>query len=516
MNDLPYLFKITKFSEGNLYEGLSNSRISPDGVSRHRQANYLFRYLKALKAKTIVIEYEYTDGDYLDDYAAYYVKCFTPYSRFCKRLHFFSQKSSQDEFTELVCENLASKRKQTICASYLGFVVARPLPNAIIGRTTLKTYESDNGRRRYTCTRKYSANLFGIELSINSLAFQEQDTVLAACATVSLWCCFHKTTELFNTPIPTPAVITSAANQVSHYGRPIPSHGLNVQQICKAINHIGLEPEVIDIKNNIPVISLIYGYLEMGLPIILGVEIEGVGLHAITLTGYSLQEKQHLAYESDEGCLNFIGLRINEFYGHDDQVGPFSRIKIKPSKIVEGKKYPVTFEGSWNDRFGKVLALYPHVAIIPIYNKIRITFLDIQEWLTRLDKVLQLIFPVDEVHQEWDVHLTTTNRYKGKIKEVSLDQKILENILFKQHPRFIWRSIFRVNNIKVLEMLADATDMARSFPFYQAIWHYDELRNSLEELLGIPSNTALIEDILTEQFLLFLEKSTKSENDIKV
>lgn len=393
MNDLHYPFKITNFSEDNLYEDLSNSRISSDGVSKHRQANYLFRYLKELKAKTIVVEYEYTDGDYLDDYAAYYVKCFTPYNRFCKRLHFFSQKLSQDDFIELVCETITSKKKQKICDSYLGFVVARPLPNAIIGRTILKTYESDHGRRHYTCARKYSANLFGIELCVNSLAFQEQDTVLAACATVSLWCCFHKTTELFNTPIPTPAAITSAANQIIHYGRPIPSHGLNVQQICKAINHIGLEPEVIDIKKNIPVISLIYGYLKMGLPIILGVEIEGVGLHAITLTGYSLRDNQNLTHKLDELCLNFIGLRIDEFYGHDDQVGPFSRIKIKPSKTVEDKQYPVTFEGSWNDQSGTTLTLYPHVAIIPIYNKIRITFLDIREWLIRLDKILQLVFP---------------------------------------------------------------------------------------------------------------------------
>ena len=51
---------------------------------------YLARYLHALGAKTAVIENNYVDHDYLDDYSNYYAKCFDAPPRLCARVHFFS------------------------------------------------------------------------------------------------------------------------------------------------------------------------------------------------------------------------------------------------------------------------------------------------------------------------------------------------------------------------------------------------------------------------------------------
>jgi hypothetical protein len=144
---------------------------------------------------------------------------------------------------------------------YIGFVVGRPLPEAVVGRTALKTFDADNGRRHFRATRRYVANLCGTSLYVDSLAFQEQDTVLAACATVSLWTAFHKTAELFQTEIPTPASITRSASQAIHYGRPIPSSGLQIEEMCNAIRGLQLEPELIDLRSGgmVPVPSVIYG-----------------------------------------------------------------------------------------------------------------------------------------------------------------------------------------------------------------------------------------------------------------
>ena len=90
--------------------------------------------------------------------------------------------------------------------------------------------------------------------------------------------------------------------------------------------------------------SLIYGYLKMGLPVILGVSIDGRGRHAITLTGYSLQKTTALKQEvaGSKNCIPMIGLRIDEFYAHDDQIGPFSRLRVNPTALYEKKAYPVT------------------------------------------------------------------------------------------------------------------------------------------------------------------------------
>jgi hypothetical protein len=132
----------------------------------------------------------------------------------------------------LLIKNEAGTDGESFQKSYLGFTVARPLPGAVIGRTALITYPNDGGRRHYTALRAYKANFFGIELQVQSLAFQEQDKALAACATVALWSCFHKASELFQTPAPTPAEITRAANRLVNQVRPLPSHGLEVHQMC--------------------------------------------------------------------------------------------------------------------------------------------------------------------------------------------------------------------------------------------------------------------------------------------
>jgi len=72
-------------------------------------------------------------------------------------------------------------------SNYLGFMVLKPLPQTIVGRTCFKTYPDDGNRRHFPTLHKYSSNLFGLPLTVNSLAYQEQDKVVAACATSALW-----------------------------------------------------------------------------------------------------------------------------------------------------------------------------------------------------------------------------------------------------------------------------------------------------------------------------------------
>jgi hypothetical protein len=427
---------------------------------------------------------------------------------------FFSHPLAEEIFLKLVRSTTTADEEQLIRSSYLGFVVARPLPEAIIGRTVLATYPSDAGRRNYIGVKEYRANLFGIELSVKSLAFQEQDTVLAACATVSLWCCFQKTGELFGTPMPTPAAITRAATHVIHDARPIPSHGLNVQQICNAIKSVGLEPEVIHIKKDVqlPLVSLIYGYLRMGLPVILGVSIEGRGRHAITVSGYSLRDTRVVGKEvvGGQSSIPMIGMRIDEFYAHDDQIGPFSRVRVNTIAANQKPDYPVVFEGSWTDKqSGKHLLFYPDVVIVPVYHKSRVTFKDILKWLTLLTEIHSLLFPQRD-QLEWDVHLITTNDYKKAIKKLpSLQETTKESLLLKQHPRFIWRAILRHNTVDILEVLADATDMGRSLPIYEMTWYNDEIKAIVNQFLEAPQLQPLWDEFLPQQFRTFLKARTK-------
>jgi hypothetical protein len=504
-------FEIQAFAEDSFHAALCNETCPQVRVAKSRQVAYLCGYLQAIRARTIVIEHEYTDGDYLDDFASYYVKCFRAYRRRCKRIHFFSEPISPDKFLNAVRGALGPDEQNALESAYLGFIVARPLPDAIVGRTLLRTYDSDNGRRHYPCTKRYSANLFGVELSVCTLPFQEQDSVLAACATVSLWCCFHKTADLFGTPIPTPAMITRMASQAVQHARPIPSHALNVFQMCTAVAEVGLEPEMIEMKGSVPLVSLVCGYLHLGLPVVLLVNVPGVGDHAITVTGYSLREQIVHTQEvgPGEACIPMIGLRVDEFYAHDDQIGPFSKLNIKigPPVQVNHIWTPFSLEGSWKDAQNTVTPLRVLFALIPVYHKIRVTFLDLQTWLTRLDSTLASLVLGNAGQREWEAYLTTSNEYKRSIRNVGIKSEQMMPLLLMQHPRFCWRAMLTVAGLQAVELLVDATDMARSMPVYQIIWHDQNVKVAVASLMADPGLDAQFSEALTPTFFVMLKES---------
>ena len=483
---------------------ISHDRFTPEQARDDAHATYLLDYLGAIDAKTLVIEYEYTDGDYLDDFASYYVKCWADYERRCRRLHAFRNKFDREQFLAAVRTRGAGTIAAEMQANYLGFIVVRPLPEAIIGRTLLATYPSDYDRRKYTVVREYHANLFGIPLTVESLPYQEQDTVLAACATVALWSCFHKTAELFGTRAPTPAVITKAANNIVRHTRPIPSHGLSVEQICGAIRHVELEPEVFAHPNDISFVSLIYAYLRAGIPVLLGIDIDGHGLHAVALTGYSLQPAP---VRTSEGAgpgskAPLTGRCIDELYAHDDGIGPFSRIKI----VDKGPGCPVTLEGSWpHPVTGAPAAMKPHVVIVPVYHKIRVTFVTASEWVTMLHFIVTAAgaMPADGI---WDVYLSDSNDLKLGLSSGTPGDEA-EQLLLRGHPRFVWYAALRSGDRVLAWMLADATDMDRSCPVYAIVWNDMALRERMRRLLGTEPLQKQLRDHLGDALLAQLRVS---------
>lgn len=507
-------FRVLKFSEATLFDALSSDQCTAEEVSRLDRAKYLHRYLSAcegVNTKTIVVEENYIDGDYLEDFASYYVRCFHPYQRRCKRLHFFAESFSDDEFRAAIVGPPSGELASRLVSSYGGFVVARPLPAALVGRTVLKTYDRAGKRRNYTVVAEYSANLFGLPLTVTGLPYQEQDTVLAACATVALWSAFHKTKDLFGTPAPRPAEITRLASGVLHSPRPFPSHGLTHLQMAHAIRTVGLEAEVVPALPHVPLVSLAYAHLRMGLPVVLGVDLEGGGKHALTLTGYSIQPHRVRSQEvaSGESAVPMTGLRIDEFYAHDDQIGPHSRLCIKPSV----GPHPVQFEGSWRDqKTGQLLKLSPTLVIVPVYNKIRVTFIDVLKWVERFHGLFPLAVPSPEDH-EWDVYLTTVNDLKKELR-AGPGAGLRERLLFMPQPRFVWRARLAVRGEMVFEFLVDATDMERSFPVYQAMWHNDAFRLEVQRLLSLPQVAPLIRDVLEPRFYDFLLRSASGTHDV--
>lgn len=496
-------FTVLPYSKDAFLDSLVHGHVRRAHADKNRRALYLFGYLDHLKALSIVVEENYVDGDYLDDYANYYVKAFDDYSRRCKRLHFFAVALSQQD----VEDSLRSRDAldPLLESNYLGFVVVRPLPNAIIGRTVLRTYEADNGRRLYRAVRPYEANLFGSPFRLESLAFQEQDEVLAACATVALWSAFQATSDLFRTAAPTPAQITQAATSAMYSTRPLPSRGLNLWQMTRAVRDVNLEPEVVEYKSQVPFISLLHSYLEFKLPVVLGVTIEGLGGHALTVVGYSLRPgTPSLTHENvvppGGPAVPRVGLWIDELYVHDDQVGPFARLRVVSHTPTDDDPFAVYFTSEgWVDPASNVpRRLIPEWAMVPVYHKVRLTYLDLQTWLVYASMLASAVSSAFGKNfadvARWTTSLTSTNAFKTEAKTLPITDAALHDLLFKQLPRFLWKATLELDGKPVLVLLFDATGMAGAFPGVRAFSLDDTFHAGLQQVLRLSNVDAAIPD----------------------
>ena len=478
----------------------------------------LFVYLNNLECKKLIVERNYVDRDYLDDYTRYYATCFKEvkgYPRFCKRIHFFKSmtKSKINEvFTDIHNESLIEQ----IQKDYLGYIVVKPLPQTVIGRTILKSFtdntENENmdlkleNKPFIKCLREYHSNIYGIDLKINSIAFQEQDTVTSACATSALWTALQKVTYLFHNYTPTPSEITNCATKYMQFTRTIPSPGLTIEQICQAINEIGLEPDIREYfeekdKVKLPILSYIYSYLRAGLPVILALKIEDI-LHASTIIGFQISPESKInnelgsinkKYES----LKLKGSRITKLYAHDDQIGPFSELKVKSNK--DGK--PIFLENTTFKNGGKPIPIKPTDVIIPLYHKIRVPMISLLRHIYRLVRIISplQIIPNNKVGIEWDIYLTWVNKFKKEfLKNRYKGCFKIKEILFDSYPRFFWRCIAYNGNIRLFELLGDATDMERSCQIFKIIFYNGEFRGKLKNKLNNVRISKAVEEIISK------------------
>ena len=114
----------------------------------------------------------------------------------------------------------ASYRRARLSEAYLGFIVVKPLHTNPIGRTCLRTYPESNNRK-YPVLQTYEVGLYGHSLSVTSLAFQEQDRVVAACATSAI------------------------LDGIARYGEEIPSHDpISVSNHSKGNKELNVKYEV--------------------------------------------------------------------------------------------------------------------------------------------------------------------------------------------------------------------------------------------------------------------------------
>ena len=365
--------KFLEFSENLRPSEILGLNASPFVKDPWRQLDYVFRYVHEIGVRCMTIEGVYIDRDYMEDHGLFYSRSFLPYRAACRRLQFFRTGSAETEqrIEELI-ESGRSTNKESFrkaCRefsdeNYCGFSVIKPLPGCPVGRTVLRPYpsESEDGRRSFDSTRNYVSHFCGIELTVCGLAFQQQDTGVSACATTALWSSLQKVRDLEPVGSATPAQITVLATRFSlPFGRPMPSDGLSIEQMCGAVNALGLAPTLTRAVGFEETRGHLYTAISAGFAPVLVVKRPGTEhYHAVTVAGMKVDEPRTGA-EIDEDVYDLSG-DLKAIYMHDDRHGPYLRANITKS-VDKMQLDVVNLKEKWD---------VTHI-LLPVHSKIRIS-----------------------------------------------------------------------------------------------------------------------------------------------
>lgn len=473
---IPFLVsEFSKHTVSNLVKECFGSEF-PD-VFNKPQINYIFQYANDLGAKTVLLERDYLDKDYLEDFSRYYVKCFKNGGQRCARLHFFSSVINHSSFSDLLKEGAAESLKE-IRDSYIGFTVIKPLVQTFIGKTCLRLYNNgrDDGRKRICLFRPYSVNLFGINLEVKTTAFQEQDKVVSACATTAIWSALHAVQDVNIKQVPACSEITiDAINFIDGSTNGFPNHGLTNTQILRAIDKQNLKYHSISLSagTSSDLLDIIRYHIDSKIPLILGGEVfarsedrgskrygrykgfkrraqYSLGGHAVTILGY-LQDS-------------------NEIYIHDDRLGPFAKSFLQD---VGGKVALFVQERDSNGDWQTPSETFvPNSLIIPAHKKVRISYQLPLNTCKLIFKIVQFAINENKVNNfdpsllKFSLRLQNISDIRQHIIEFNfsdedklllLDEKL--KILTRSMARFQWVASFKINEIPAFKILFDATDI---------------------------------------------------------
>ena len=274
------------------------------------------RHLRVLKTQCYVLEDPYIDRDYSSDYLHFYARTFRTHDRTCKRVHFFSADVSPLLLRPLSTERLRETKEFTR-KSYCGFCVIRPLSTAPIGRTVLKARGRNgvNMEATVTCRAVFDAHVLGVRLRVAGASFLQQDSRVGACAQVAIWAGMRHMHARHNYRWVSVADITrfarpaTAAEAVS---LPAASGLLSSDAMVRAIAEAGYQPLCFRGRD---IDSAILPYVESGIPVILGLNLDGTVGHAVTVVGRVFAQQD----APTSRAIDYVPAYIV----HDDQGGPY-------------------------------------------------------------------------------------------------------------------------------------------------------------------------------------------------
>ncbi len=440
----------------------------------------LLCYLKNfVSLQTVLIEHQYIDKDYRNEFSHLYSKTFKKYQSICKRLHLFQKRIN-------TIETIKSESLSTKALMYLGYIIVRPLDVGKAGRTVITDQNNKfNPDRDYVlCTESFTSHLFGKELKITGSPYIQQDSMVMTCAQASIWMAARYMHQKFGFPCHLPYDITeSASASLGWVGRALPSEGLTVYMMLNALNNMGyspvfsLKPLKHDYTDNEKYekameswndIGFIYKHVESQIPVILMMP-----EHAITVIGHTFDPKPR---KVDEIIEKFIADPepkkaiisshhwVDGFIIHDDHSGPYKILPVSEDvsgELIErglGEFFPAgDIYKSGKDIEGIIVPLPEKIYLLGIYiDKITNELISDEKLSLRkvatasdkgckyADEFLTCLIPEEKNPLVTRSYFIQSEQYKEKINkqpktgEFGLHEDVKKRYLNMRMPRFIW------------------------------------------------------------------------------
>jgi hypothetical protein len=413
-------------------------------------ARRLAQILINANCRTVIEESEYIDADFRDAHHRFYYLHYKDTSRRCKRLHFFASEVTAGDLWSMT---------PAIAGSYLGSIVIRPIPVHKLGTTFLAsdlirhTYPElyPNEERHMLCEANHTVHIAGNALSHFASPWMEQDSLVAMCASASIWianrCMCERFPKDFQS-VPSATITEQAAHFNLATGRSMPSSGLTTEQMLLALRSIGYEPLYIEPRSRAETYSIATHYIRSRIPVILILWFPGQGGHATTLIGHTLATKPYLDKHTAKSRFVDMSNYVPRFIMQDDSGGPNRFVEFlgwdegiqkglidKGSRIHgEGDQVVLIDGGSGKSQSVAVL----QSLIIPLPRRVTLTanfaFLNAVRLVRRLWRQSPVIS-----HLIMDTYLRPSNEYKEWWSaSQARPQDLAPDVRRHQLPNWIW------------------------------------------------------------------------------
>jgi hypothetical protein len=445
-----------------------------------RQVEYIEEYLKRLDCQTSLLESHYIDRHYMEDHSIFYSRSFFPFENFCRRVHYFS--SPPDDVKKML-EGLVQVGREAgrgayteACRAfsknhYLGFSVIKPLVASRVGRTVLRhpqrqTDEKPNYYSDFSPTREYRLHSCGVALTVHGLAFQQQDVGVSACATTALWISLQKAKMLEQIRIATPAQITMLASQYTlPFGRPMPSEGLSIDQMCQATQALGIPPSLLKAENFETARSHLYSAINSGYAPIIILK-DNNRYHAVTVVGMSMNtavDPVLVANQSDDASRG-----MEQLFVHDDRIGPYVPALISDDNGSTSIQIFPTVAGSPEKPWSLT-----HI-LIPMHSKIRLSFVGLRDVAMGLlnavhvfrEEVIQAQgVEINNPDIRFEVNIVRSFEYTEKLfmsGETIQSETFLDFTRRLSLPRYVGIVTLSADYLGIIDVIVDTTSTRRN------------------------------------------------------